>query len=56
MGSGKLDPCDLCPLFPQGHDVPPFPPSCLECSFLRGNLAAQSQENVTQSDALAARS
>ena len=56
MGPGKLDPCDLCPLFPPGHDVPPVPPSCLECPFLYENRVRQPQANVTQSDALAARS
>lgn len=56
MGPAMLDPCDLCPLFPQGHDVSPFPPSCLECPFLHVNWALQSQVNVTQSDAAADRS
>ncbi len=31
MGPGKLDPCDLCPLFPPGHDVAPVPPVCQSC-------------------------
>lgn len=43
MGPVTLDPCDLCPLFPQGHDVPPFPPSCLDCSIFREVLASKSQ-------------
>ena len=56
MGSAMLDPCDRCSFFPQGHDVPPVPPSCLECPFLYENRVPQPQANVTQSDALAARS
>lgn len=35
MGSVMLDPCDLCPLFPQGHDVLPFPAACQSCYWLR---------------------
>lgn len=37
------DPCDLCPLFPPGHDVPPVPPPCVTCQFLKGELASPSQ-------------
>lgn len=56
MGPSSFDPCDRCPFFPQGHDVPPFPPSCLECSCFYENWVSQPQANVTQSDAAAARS
>ncbi len=31
MAPAMLDPCDLCPLFPLGHDVPPVPPVCQSC-------------------------
>ena len=31
MAPAMLDPCDLCPLFPPGHDVPPVPPACQSC-------------------------
>ncbi len=44
MVPGKLDPCDLCPLFPQGHDASPVPPSCLECPYFYGNKFTQAAD------------
>ena len=35
MAPAMLDPCDLCPHFPQGHDIPPFPTVCQSCYWFR---------------------